>query len=102
MALVYDLWFGWQDRLVARWDSSQRKICGLPSDPDESDNDRWYGRRSFMVANSALCYGTHAFVLIVCLLFESPFWFLPVVAVGMNLYWLGIVLARFVVFRRPA
>ena len=94
LAKVYDVWFGWQDRLLARWDSWQKNANGSPSDDD------WYGRRSFMVANSALCFGTHAFVLILCLLCHSPIWFLPAVSIGMNLYWGGIVLTRLVVFRR--
>jgi phosphatidylglycerophosphate synthase len=100
LAAVYDLWFGWQDRLIAKWDLWQRQLLGLPVLAAESGNDDWYGRRAFMIANSALCFGTYAFVLAVCLVFRAPFWFVPAVVVGMNLYWLGIVLARLVVFRR--
>ena len=60
----------------------------------------WFDHRNLMVANSALCFGTHAFVLIVCLIAGSPFWFLPLVVVGMNLYWSTIILTRAVTFRR--
>jgi len=97
---VYQIWFGWQDRLIAWFDGVARTGLGLPRDSIDSRNDAWYTYRPLMIANSALCFGTHAFVLIICLAFQSPEWFLPVVAVGMNIYWLGIVLARQVVFRR--
>jgi phosphatidylglycerophosphate synthase len=100
MAGVYDVWFGWQDRMIARFDGWQRELVGFPADPLHQTNDAWYDHRSFMVANSALCFGTHAFVLIACLVAGLPFWFLPVVVVGMNLYWCAIILTRVVVFRR--
>ncbi len=96
----YDLWFGWQDRLLARWDLAQRRRVGLPEDASHPANDRWYGHRGFMVANSALCFGTHAFLLILCLLFLTPWAFLGVVAVGLNLYWGAILVARRLVFSR--
>ncbi len=100
LAATYDLWFGWQDRLISTWDSWQRELAGLPADSADLRNNDWYGRRTFMIANSVLCFGTYAFVLAICLFFRSPFLFLPAVVVGMNLYWLAIVLARLVVFRR--
>lgn len=99
LARVYDVWFGWQDRLISAFDVQQRRLAGLPSDCMDNRNDRWYAQQSFMIANSALCFGTHALVLIVCLIFRSPYSFLPAITIGMNLYWLGIVLARFLVFR---
>ena len=102
LAWIYNAWFGWQDRLIAAFDVVQRGILGLPRDSMDHGNDHWYSRRFFMVANSALCFGTHAFVLIVCLVFQRPEWFLPAVTVGMNIYWLGIVLGRLVVFRKSA
>jgi phosphatidylglycerophosphate synthase len=100
LARVYDLWFGWQDRMIARFDGWQRQRVGLPGDPLHSSNDAWFDHRNLMVANSALCFGTHAFVLIVCLVAGSPFWFLPLVVVAMNLYWVAILLTRAVTFRR--
>lgn len=100
LAGLYDLWFGWQDRLIARLDSLQRRSLRITADMSDPRNLRWYGHRGFMIANSALCFGTHAFILVVCLLFLSPFWFVPMVTIGMNIYWGGIVLARPVVFRR--
>lgn len=100
LAGLYDLWFGWQDRLIAHLDLWQRRSVGLACDVSDPRNLRWYGHRGFMIANSALCFGTHAFILVVCLLFQSPFCFVPMVTIGMNIYWVGIVLARLVVFRR--
>lgn len=100
LAGIYDLWFGWQDRMIARFDGWQRELSGFPADPLDPANNAWFDRRNFMVANSALCFGTHAFVLIVCLLAGSAFWFLPAVIVGMNLYWVTIIITRRLVFRR--
>ncbi len=100
LAGVYDLWFGWQDRMIARFDSWQRQRFGFPADPLDPANNAWFDRRGFMVANSALCFGTHAFVLIICLLAGSAFWFLPAVIVGLNAYWFTIMLTRAFVFRR--
>jgi phosphatidylglycerophosphate synthase len=100
LARVYDLWFGWQDRMIARHDGWQRERSGLHENPLHPTNDAWFDHRNLMVANSALCFGTHAFVLIVCLVAGSPFWFLPLVVVGMNLYWSTIILTRAVTFRR--
>jgi len=100
LAWVYDRWFGWQDRLIACFDWLLRSAIGTARDPRDIQNDDWYSRRTFMVLNSALCFGTHAFILIFCLVFQAPFWFLPAVVVGLNIYWLGIVLARLVVFRK--
>lgn len=99
---VYQLWFGWQDRLIARFDSVARRRSGLPNDVVESRNDAWYSHRPLMVANSALCFGTHAFILIICLVVQKPGWFLPTVTIGLNIYWLGIVLTRQLVFRRDS
>lgn len=90
LSRVYDAWFGWQDRAIAAWDRRERLSLGLPADATDHRNDRWYTTRSFMVANSALCFGTHAFVLIITLILKHPQWFLPAVSVGMNLY-LGVV-----------
>lgn len=102
MAWVYDVWFGWQDRAIASLDKIQRRALGFPDNPLDAHNDPWYTMRGFMISNSALCFGTYAFILIICLVFQTPFWFLPVVAIGMNIYWLGIVLTRLVVFRKRA
>lgn len=102
MAAVYRVWFGWQDRLVAWFDRRQRVSVGLPEDAADPENDAWYRHRGLLVANSALCFGTHTFVLVVLLLARRPEWFLPAVAIGMNAYLLLIVAARRVVFRRDA
>lgn len=94
LTLVYELWFGWQDRLVSWFDRRQRRITGRAA-------TGWYSDRLFMTANSVLCFGTHAFVLMVCLVAGHPEWFLPTVVVGLNLYLVGILLARRIIYRRP-
>ncbi len=100
MAAVYQIWFGWQDRLIARFDRAQRTSLGLPESAEDPRCDPWYGARGFMVANSALCFGTHTFVLVVLLLAGRPEWFLPAVVLGMTGYWGLIILARQMAFRR--
>ncbi|MEX2588064.1 MAG: CDP-alcohol phosphatidyltransferase family protein [Actinomycetota bacterium] len=102
LSALYDAWFGWQDRAIAAWDARERLRLGLPSDSSDPRNDGWYTHRSFMVANSALCFGTHAFVLILALLAKNPQWFLPAVGVAMNLYLGVIAFARRRAFRRAA
>jgi hypothetical protein len=53
-----------------------------------------------MVANSALCFGTHTFLLVVLLVARRPELFIPSVVFGMTAYWGLILLARRVAFRR--
>jgi hypothetical protein len=96
---VYMWWFGWQDRLVGDLDRSSLRIAHGTNAAGKHELDRWYGARAFLVANSALCYGTHAFVLILCLLVGHPVWFFPAVVIGMNIYFATIVVSRWVVFR---
>jgi len=95
---IYRVWFGWQDRLVQAIDQAMRGRSGIIV-ADFSADDTWYADRRFLTANSALCYGTHAFVLIGCLLLGKPGWFFPAVAVGMNVYWLGILTTRYVAYK---
>ncbi|HEX2149822.1 MAG TPA: CDP-alcohol phosphatidyltransferase family protein [Actinomycetota bacterium] len=102
MASVYQAWFGWQDRLIARFDRAQRRSLGLPEQAEDPRCNGWYGARPFLVANSALCFGTHVFVLVVLLVARRPEWFLPSVTIGMTFYWALIVVARRLVFRRSA
>ncbi len=99
---IYVLWFAWQDSLIRRLDQLSFATVRTSDDHNASLPDRWYKSRGFLVANSALCYGTHAFVLILCLLAGYPNWFFPAVAVGMNLYFAAIIAARTVYFRGVA
>jgi len=99
---VYLWWFGWQDHLIRSLDRFSRPPAIHNQPVNDSDSGRWYGARGFLTANSALCYGTHAFVLILCLIAGRPFWFFPVVVIGMNLYWAAILLSRWIIFRRVA
>ena len=99
---LYLIWFGWQDRLIQALDRLSLRTARPSGRNSELEAARWYGARGFLVANSALCYGTHAFVLILCVLGGRPTWFLPAVAVGMNLYLATIIVSRWVVFREAA
>jgi len=94
---IYRIWFGWQDRLVQAIDTHMRPSVDTQDTQCKGD---WYTDRRFLTANSALCYGTHAFILILCLIARRPQWFFAAVAIGMNVYWLGILLARRIVSRR--
>ncbi|MBI5868367.1 MAG: CDP-alcohol phosphatidyltransferase family protein [candidate division Zixibacteria bacterium] len=99
---VYVLWFAWQDSLIRQLDRLSLDTVRKRDHHDESLADHWYKSRGFLIANSALCYGTHAFILILCLLAGHPNWFFPAVAVGMNLYFAAIIAARTVYFRGVA
>jgi phosphatidylglycerophosphate synthase len=99
---IYQAWFRWQDLLIQRLDRAQIDSIRPRGSTNAADTDQWYGARGFLVANSALCYGTHAFVLILCLLAGRPFWFFPAVAVVMNIYFAGIVVTRQVAFHGAA
>jgi len=96
---VYRSWFGWQDRLMHRIDRLSLHAARKDNADCGRDDGRWYRARGFLVANSVLCYGTHAFVLIVCLLVGPSAWFFPAVAIGMNLYFVAILMSRLAVFR---
>jgi phosphatidylglycerophosphate synthase len=100
LARVYEWWFGWQDRLMSRGDGWARARVGLGGEAGDRRCDRWFTDRRFLTLNSALCYGTHALVLILCLTANRPGWFFPAVVVGLNLYWGGVVASRQAVYRR--
>ncbi len=99
MAAVYQAWFGWQDRLIARADKAQRTSLGFPERAEDPRCDAWYGAKAFMVANSA-CARHAPFLLVVLLLARRPELFVPSVVIGMTAYWALILLARRVAFRR--
>lgn len=96
---LYVMWFRWQDSLIQRLDRWSCAAARLDVGGNAVQSARWYGTRTFLVANSALCYGTHAFVLILCLLAGRPYWFFPGVAVVMNLYFAAIIVSRVVRLR---
>ncbi|MFH2056518.1 MAG: CDP-alcohol phosphatidyltransferase family protein, partial [bacterium] len=77
---LYLIIYGWQDRLVAAIDNHLRKRTPTASD------SRWFGSRGFMIAQSALCFGTQIFVIIVAALIGRPQWALPFIGIGMTIY----------------
>jgi phosphatidylglycerophosphate synthase len=83
---LYLVVYSWQDSMVAAVDNHLRKRC-----PGCTDRD-WYDRRGLLVAQSALCFGTHIFVLIAATVFGHPEWGLVFIATAMNLY-LAILLS---------
>jgi len=91
---IYCWWFAWQDQLIAWWDERARRLVALDGDANGAPCEHWFTDRRFLIANSPLCYGTHAFVLILCLVVSRPGWFFPAVVVVMNMYWAGIIVSR--------
>jgi phosphatidylglycerophosphate synthase len=91
---IYCWWFAWQDQLIARWDERARRLVAVGGDVNDALCERWFTDRRFLIANSPLCYGTHAFVLMLCLVVDRPGWFFPAVVVVMNMYWGGIIVSR--------
>jgi phosphatidylglycerophosphate synthase len=86
---LYLIVYGWQDRLVAAVDNHLRK-----RNPGVNDQI-WYGHRKLMTAQSALCFGTHIFVVIIAALVGRPAWALPFIVVAMNLYLLILLGVRY-------
>jgi phosphatidylglycerophosphate synthase len=80
LRLLYHAVYGWQDRLVAAVDNALFKRC-----PGCSRKE-WFAYRPLMVAQSALCFGTHIAVVIAFALFGEPHWSLIFVSTLMNIY----------------
>jgi phosphatidylglycerophosphate synthase len=92
---IYLVVYGWQDRLMRVIDEASRRAgVGLGAGVRE-----WYGNKRFMTLASALCFGTHIFIMVVALLLSHPRWALYVIVGPMNLYWGGLMLARVVMPR---
>lgn len=77
---LYLIVYGWQDRFVAAVDNHLRKQ--MPAVTDQ----QWFGHRGLMVAQSALCFGTQIFVVIVAALVGRPKLALPFIGVVMTIY----------------
>lgn len=85
---LYLIIYGWQDRVVAAVDNHLRKRTPTAS------KRHWYGNRGFMVAQSALCFGTHIFVIIVATLLGRPQWALPAIGAGLTIYLAALLALR--------
>lgn len=91
---LYLVIYGWQDRLVAAVDNRLRKR--LPS----VAGDTWYGYHPLLVAQSALCFGTHIFAIIVFALLKRPHWALVFISIAMNFYLIILLSYRRACFGR--
>lgn len=94
LRLIYSAIYGWQDRFVAAVDNMLLKRC------PEHRREEWYGDRSLMVAQSALCFGTHIFVVIVFAVACKPQLSLFFILTVMNLYLIILLWYRRIHFGR--
>jgi len=85
---LYLVVFSWQDRLVAAVDRSLYRRAGM------ADTGDWYGDKLLMILQSALCFGTHIFVIIVFAVFGHPEYSLIFISTFMNLYLVWLLLYR--------
>jgi len=86
---LYMAVYGWQDRLVARVDNYLAATSGTELTATER-----FGKRVLMVMQSALCFGTHIFVIIVFAVLGRPTHALIFIATLMNIYLLVLLYLR--------
>jgi phosphatidylglycerophosphate synthase len=79
--------YGWQDKLVAVIDSSILRVSG-------ASERTWYGDKALMAPQSALCFGTHIVIIIVCALLGHPEYALWVILTAMNIFLVSLLLIR--------
>ena len=95
----YNLLYGWQDRMIESVDKLTRAaLTGLPA----FDPDKYYRHKTFLTLNSALCFGTHIFIFILCLLFGNPALALLIISVIFNIYFLAVIAGRYLYFKAQA
>jgi hypothetical protein len=80
LRFLYAIIYSWQDHLIAVFDRRLIAISGC------RDLSKWYGDKIMMVAQSALCFGTHIFILIVFTIIRKPEWGLIFIGTIMNFY----------------
>jgi phosphatidylserine synthase len=88
LRFLYMIIYGWQDYLVSRFDDY---LCR--GNRDLPSRER-FGRKSHMVLQSALCFGTHIFVIIVSALAGRPYYAIVFIATVMNLYLIFVLYSR--------
>lgn len=93
---IYRLIYGWQDRLVYHID---RLSCSLVDIYPGFDHDNWYRSKIFLTLNSALCFGTHIFVFMICFVFGNPVLALWIISIMFNIYLLAILSGRIMYFK---
>ena len=85
---LYIIVYSWQDRLVAAVD---RLLVGRKT--GLGDEER-FGIKSLMILQSALCFGTHIFIIIVSALAGRPGTSLIFITIAMNIYLLLVLYLR--------
>ena len=96
LRMIYMVVYGWQDYLIKSIDS-----YSLRSLQHRHGFERvtWYRKRVFLVANSALCFGTHIFVFIICIIFGKPTLALWIISCMFNFYFAVVMIARIIYFK---
>ncbi|MBN2226683.1 MAG: CDP-alcohol phosphatidyltransferase family protein [candidate division Zixibacteria bacterium] len=88
LRLFYLIVYGWQDKLVLAVDNR------LLSSGNIHEGRLRYGNHQLMIMQSALCFGTHIFVIILCALLSRPQLALIFISIVMNLYLIFVLYLR--------
>jgi len=88
LRFFYRVVYSWQDKLVSAVDQKMfENNCGM-------NNSERFGNKKLMVLQSALCFGTHIFVLIAFSIFGQPWLGLIFISIIMNFYLLLLLYLR--------
>ncbi len=94
---IFQLLYGWQDRMMERMDAWSRRGTGLI----DSGRRAWYGDRLALRLSGFLGLGTELFVLMLFSVANRLELYLWVNVVAMNAYWAGVIgYRRAVLWRR--
>jgi len=96
LRLKYNLLYGWQDRLIEALD--KMNLDALQKSP-AFDQGKWYSHKTFLTLNSALCFGTHIFIFILCIIFRNPSLALMIISIIFNVYFLAVMAGRYLYFK---
>jgi phosphatidylserine synthase len=88
LRFVYIIVYSWQDRLIAAVDDLLSHKAGL------SESSEKYADQKLMTLQSALCFGTHIFIIIIFALIGRPGYALIFIATIMNLYMILLLYLR--------
>jgi len=90
LQFMYRVFYSWQDEFIKRIDLCY--ISGLTP----VDLSKWYSQKLFLILNSALCFGTHIFIFMICMIFGSPTLALWIISVIFNMYFMIILILRWI------
>jgi phosphatidylglycerophosphate synthase len=96
LRIIYMLAYGWQDHIINAVNSVSLRYL---KQRHGFDIAKWYRYKPFLVLNSALCFGTHIFVFIICIIFGKPTLALWIISCMFNLYFAVILIARILYFK---